>query len=101
MRNVSTRRMGSVRLTKYALPVRPALVLFLIGFTVGPVLDGLHTFSGTTWYPDPQLLRSVWWCPPLFAAAALSIGLGRVHSERLFKRPGPALSWAQVLGAMA
>ncbi len=81
--------------------MRPALVLFLIGFIVGPVLDGLHTFSGATWYPEPQWMRSVWWVPPLFAAAALSIGFGRVLSERLFKQPGPALSWAQVLSAMA
>ena len=80
--------------------VRPALVLLLIGATVGPVLDGLHTFSGMTWYPNPQWMRSVWWCSPLFAAAALTIGLGRVHSERLFKQPGPALRWGQVLAVM-
>ena len=41
--------------------MRPALWLLLIGATVGPVLDGLHTFSGMTWYPHPQWLRSVWW----------------------------------------
>lgn len=81
--------------------MRPALLLLLIGFTIGPVLDGLHTFSGATWYPDPQWLRSVWWCPPLFAAAALAIGLGRVQMERLIGRPGPRLKWGQVLAAMA
>ena len=81
--------------------MRPALILLLIGFTVGPVLDGLHTFSGATWYSEPQWLRSVWWCPPLFAAAALSIGLGRVGFERYLERPGPELGWLQVLSAMA
>jgi hypothetical protein len=85
----------------HSVVLRPAVVLLIIGFTVGPVLDGLHTFSGTTWYPDPQWMRSVWWCPPLFAAAALAIGMGRVYSERFFKRPGPSLSWTQVLSAMA
>ena len=80
--------------------MRPTLLLLLIGATVGPVLDGLHTFSGATWYPDPQWLRSVWWCPPLFAGAAVAIGIGRVASERLFRRPGPSLSWSQVLAVM-
>lgn len=80
--------------------LRPTLWLLLIGATVGPVLDGLHTFSGATWYPHPQWLRSVWWCPPLFAFAAVSLGLSRLYWEKLLKRPGPALSWPQVLGAM-
>lgn len=66
---------------------RAALVLLLMGGTVGPVLDGLHTFSGATWYAVPQLFKSVWWCPPLFAAAALSIGLGRLATEKALGVP--------------
>ncbi len=66
---------------------RVALVLLLIGGTVGPVLDGLHTSSGATWYAVPQFLKSVWWCPPLFAGAALSIGLGRLLTEKLLGVP--------------
>ena len=66
---------------------RAALVLLLLGGTVGPVLDGLHTFSGATWYAVPQFLESVWWCPPLFAGAALSIGLGRLATEKLLGVP--------------
>ena len=62
---------------------RAALVLTLVGATAGPLLDGLHTFSGTIWYASPQFLKSVWWCPPLFAFAALSIGLGRLLTDRL------------------
>lgn len=58
-----------------------------LGATAGPLLDGLHTWSGATFYGAPQLLKSVWWCPPLFAAAALSIGLGRLVTERLLKVP--------------
>jgi hypothetical protein len=61
---------------------RAALVLALIGATVGPCLDALHTFSAATWYAQPQLLRSVWWCPPLFAFAAVSIGLPRAIIDR-------------------
>jgi hypothetical protein len=59
-----------------------ALWLLVIGATVGPCLDGFHTYSGTTWYGDPQLFRSVWWCPPLFAFAALAIGLPRLIIDR-------------------
>ena len=66
---------------------RTALILLLIGATVGPILDGLHTFSGATWYAAAQFLKSVWWCPPLFAGAALSIGLGRLITERLLGVP--------------
>ncbi len=80
--------------------VRAALWLTFLGGTVGPALDGLHTFSGATWYPHPQLLRSVWWCPPLFAFAGLSIGLGRLLWERVLERPGPRQSWSAVLSVM-
>ncbi len=66
---------------------RAALVLALIGATVGPVLDGLHTVSGTIWYPAPQFLKSVWWVPPLFMTAALAIGMGRLLSDRLLGIP--------------
>lgn len=61
--------------------------MLLVGATAGPVLDALHTFSGATWYAAPQLFKSVWWCPPLFAGAALSIGLGRLFTERLLRVP--------------
>ena len=79
---------------------RATLWLVIIGATLGPVLDGLHTFSGATWYPQAQWMRSVWWCPPMFAAAAVVIGMSRVLWERGLKRPGPSLSWGQVLSAM-
>ena len=72
---------------------RVALVMLLLGATAGPLLDGLHTHSGATRYAEPQFFLSVWWCPPLFAAAALGIGLGRLISERLLgvthTDPGP------------
>lgn len=53
--------------------VRPLLILFVFGATVGVLLDALHTFSGTTEYAHPVLLRTAWWAPLLFANA---YGLG-------------------------
>ncbi|MFO0595152.1 MAG: hypothetical protein U0228_07605 [Myxococcaceae bacterium] len=70
-------------------PGRAFAVLAGLGFGVGPVLDGLHTWSGATWYGAPQFLKSVWWCPPLFCFAALAIGLGRLATERMINRPSP------------
>jgi hypothetical protein len=62
--------------------LRTPLWLLVIGATVGPCLDAFHTFSGTTWYPHPQFARAEWWVPPLFAFAALAIGLPRLLIER-------------------
>ncbi|HYV49006.1 MAG TPA: hypothetical protein VFA20_29300 [Myxococcaceae bacterium] len=58
-----------------------AVPLLLLGATLGPVLDGFHTWSGTTWYTSPGWLRTVWWCPLLFSGAAAAIGLSRVAIE--------------------
>jgi hypothetical protein len=63
-----------------------ALWLLFIGATLGPCYDAFHTFSGATWYAAPQFLRTVWWCPPLFAFAALSIGLSRPGFDALVSR---------------
>lgn len=60
---------------------RVAVPLAVLGATLGPVLDGFHTWSGTISYTSPGWLRSVWWCPPLFCAAALAIGLSRLGLE--------------------
>jgi hypothetical protein len=81
---------------------KTALVLTLIGATVGPCLDALHTYSGAIWYAAPQLLRSVWWCPPLFAFAGLSIGFPRVVIDqrldgRVLPVTGRVLAWKMAL----
>jgi hypothetical protein len=69
---------------------RAAALLALAGFTLGPVYDSIHTYSGATWYPAPQLLRNVWWCPPLFAAAAVAIGMPRLLQDtRIYRDPRP------------
>src|SRR6185295_9595748 len=77
---------------------RAFIVLLIIGGTVGPCLDALHTYSGATWYPDPQLFRSVWWCPPLFAFAGVAIGMPRVFIDqrldgRVLSPSGHAVAW--------
>jgi hypothetical protein len=49
--------------------LRPLLLLSLFGATIGVLLDALHTFSGTTEYTHPLVLRTAWWAPLLFANA--------------------------------
>ena len=65
---------------------RAALVLVLLGATVGPALDGIHVRTDTLVYPTPDFLRMEWWVPPLFAAAGLAIGLARPLWERMLDR---------------
>lgn len=64
---------------------RAAAALLLLGATLGPLLDALHTHSGTTRYASPGWLQSAWWCPLLFGGAALSLGLGRPIAFRVFR----------------
>jgi len=49
--------------------LRPLLLLSLFGATIGILLDALHTWSGTTEYTHPLVLRTAWWAPLLFANA--------------------------------
>jgi hypothetical protein len=80
---------------------RTLAALAVLGLGVGPILDGLHTWSGATWYPAAQLLRSVWWCPPLFCFAAVAIGLGRLLTERLIDRRSPRPAPRTVAASMS
>lgn len=80
------RRVSPRSLVPFGVWLRAAAVLAVLGATVGPVLDGIHTHTGTTWYPHPQLWLSVWWCPPLFSFAAVSIGLSRPLAQALLGR---------------
>jgi len=82
--------------------LRTVLWLLVLGATLGPCLDGLHTASGATWYPDPQFLRAVWWVPPLFAFAAVALGLPRLLLEqrmegRVLAPTAAAVAWKQGL----
>src|SRR5688500_3273460 len=81
--------------------LRATVILAVLGATVGVTLDAVHTHFGTgvnpqtgvpatTWYPDPWLFRMAWWVPPLFASAAIAIGLARPIWERILDRREPA-----------
>lgn len=82
--------------------LRATIVLALLGATVGAALDGIHTHTGTTAYPDESIVfwRMAWWVPPLFAGAALAIGLSRPVWERVLERATPAPSAAIVAAGM-
>jgi hypothetical protein len=69
---------------------RATVSLAATGFVFGPILDAIHTYTGTTRYAHPILFKSTWWCPPLFAGAALAIGLGRPLAERRLRLTGDA-----------
>lgn len=91
--------------------LRAAIVLGVLGATVGVSLDAIHTHFGTgthpqtgvpatTWYPDPWIFRMAWWVPPLFASAAIAIGLGRPLWERILDRRTPPPPVAAVAASM-
>jgi hypothetical protein len=65
--------------------LRALLALSIFGATVGVLLDALHTFSGTTEYAHPLLLRTAWWAPLLFASA---YGVGGVIYALGYRRLG-------------
>jgi len=65
--------------------LRPLLLLSLFGATIGVFLDALHTFSGTTEYTHPLVLRTAWWAPLLFANA---YGVGGMIFALAYRRLG-------------
>ncbi len=48
--------------------------LFLLGATLGTLLDALHVYTGVERYPMPTSLGVAWWVPLLFGVAAIVIG---------------------------
>src|SRR5262245_45868447 len=64
---------------------RAALVLAGLGATLGVGLDALHVASGTTRYASPWIFGVAWWTFPLFASAAVALGLGPPAFERTWK----------------
>ena len=77
-----------------------AATLALAGATIGTGLDAIHVHTGTTAYAEPVLFGQAWWVPPLFASAALAIGLGRPLAERLLGVHGPVPSALATAGGM-
>jgi len=68
---------------------RAALILGAAGAVLGTLLDGIHTHTGTTWYPHPVFWLAASWTPAIFAFAGLSIGLTRPLLDRALKRDEP------------
>lgn len=66
---------------------RSHLVAFVIGATVGSLLDALHTHSGTTRYPDPGFLQMATWTPLLFGAAGAAVLASYAALEDVLDRP--------------
>ena len=77
-----------------------AAILALAGATIGTGLDAIHVHTGTTAYAQPVLFGQAWWVPPLFAGAALAIGLGRPLVERVLGVHGPTPTASATAGGM-
>jgi hypothetical protein len=78
-----------------------AATLALAGATIGTGLDSIHVHTATTAYAQPVLFGQAWWVPPLFASAALAIGLGRPLVERVLGAHAPVPTAAATAGGMA
>lgn len=76
------------------------MILALLGATVGTVLDGFHTWSGTTSYPSPVFLKAAWWVPLLFGVAFASLGSLFSILRARDRRPAPSPR-AALLGFVA
>jgi insulin-induced protein len=81
--------------------MKKQLLLFLIGAVLGSFYDGFHTYSNTTYYPNPWILKMAWWVPLNFGLAILAVADSHVSLDRTLKRKGRGLSWAAVLSGLA
>lgn len=82
------------------MPLRLA-VLFLVGAPVFCVLDGFHTFSGTTEYTDPWLLRMAWWTPVLFGSVVAGGGAIYAIGHLRMRGPSELPSWPALGAALS
>ncbi|MBS2025353.1 MAG: hypothetical protein JST92_23375, partial [Deltaproteobacteria bacterium] len=55
------------------------LLLFILGASLGTVLDHMHVAGGATSYAHPFLWDQAWFVPPLFGFAAA--GFGDLHQR--------------------
>ena len=84
--------------------MKKILIIFAVGFIVGPIGDFYHVHTGTTTYP-PEIygfyfLGLPFWVPLLFGGAALAVGLSHPSFDQMLgpkhRRPG-AQSLSRVL----
>ncbi len=81
--------------------IRAALILALLGATLGPVLDYAHVVTGAIRYPAPVTFLP-WWVPLLYAGAAVVIGLSHpVVDARIRRRPLPPLTRGRLAAGFA
>lgn len=65
--------------------VRRIARLFLFGAIVITLFDGFHTYSATTEYADPWILKTAWWVPLLYGSAS---ALGGLFYDQAYQRLG-------------
>src|SRR5262245_22248938 len=83
---------------------RTVALLALLGATLGVALDAMHVLSGTTRYTSPTWSPTwvvAWWTFPLFASAAVALGLAPCAIERALGRAIPPVTGRQVGIALA
>ncbi len=75
---------------------------FFVGFLIGPLVDFLHVYTGTTSYSPTMLptgpIGMPFWVPLLFGGASLAIGISHPFLDHLLKRcpfPG-SLRWGSI-----
>ena len=71
------------------IPAGGWLRMIVFGAVMGSFLDGLHTHSGTTSYPQPVFWLMAWWTPVLFAGAYTLLGVSWVVAVDMGKRTSP------------
>jgi len=76
-------------------------LLFLFGATVLTTMDGFHTHSGATSYPDPVVVKMAWWVPLLFGSTAALGGVSFVLLHRALRAPARALSSTDIAVGLA
>jgi len=76
-------------------------LFFLLGATVGSLLDGIHTHSGTTFYPDPLIWKMAWWVPLIFGSAGVIIAFTHFHLHRILQTPSVAGRPYRRIGSLA
>lgn len=63
--------------------------LFLLGATLGTLLDALHVYTGVERYPMPTSLGVAWWVPLLFGVTAIVIGYSHPMADALLQHRRP------------
>jgi hypothetical protein len=84
-------------ISRPGLRLRALAILLAFGATGGTLLDMLHTFSGTTEYTTPLVLRTAWWVSLLFAGAYGVGGYLYALAHRRMGGPREVSGWPSLL----